>query len=315
MRTMKYKVLVTAEHIRSRIDRYKGFFVENDIDVVIPEKDRLTESELIPIIHEYDGVVTVADQFTPAVLDRAKRLKVISKWGTGIDTIDRDYAKKLGIKIFYTPGAFTVPVSDTTLGLILCFARNIKGLDKEVREGKWDKYEIPTLEELSLGIIGLGRIGIEVARKARVFGMKIYGNDIREILEEVLEEHGITLATKDEIYETCDFISLHTDLNETSRHLINQRAFSKMKPTAVLINTSRGAVVNTDDLIGALEEKRIRGAGLDVFETEPLPMDSPLRKFENCILSPHNANSSFRYWERVHENTLNNLLIGLQNGR
>src|SRR3989338_7762876 len=121
---MKFKVLLTAEHIRSQFERFKEFFIKNDIDVFIPDKDKLTEEELLPIIHEYDGAVTVADEFNKNVLDKAKKLRVISKWGTGINTIDKEYAESIGIKVYNTVNAFTEPLSDSVLGFILCFARN-----------------------------------------------------------------------------------------------------------------------------------------------------------------------------------------------
>jgi D-3-phosphoglycerate dehydrogenase / 2-oxoglutarate reductase len=313
---MKWKVLLTAEHIRSDMNRFRDFFIENDIEIFIPQKDKLSEEELLPIIHEYDGAVTVADLFSKAVLDRAKKLKVISKWGTGIDTIDKEYAESLGIRVMNTLNAFSEPLSDSVMGYILNFARKINKLDREMKIGIWSKTSDQfALDELALGIIGLGDCGSAVARKASAFGMKIYGNDIVEIPREKLEKHGIEFTTKDEIYEKCDFISLNVSLTEEAKGMITKNVFSKMKKTAVLINTSRGAAVKNADLIDALREKKIAGAALDVFETEPLPKDSPLLKFENCILSPHNVNSSPKYWNIVHENTLNNLVKGLNGGR
>ena len=310
---MKFKVLLTAEHIRSQFERFKEFFIKNDIDVFIPDKDKLTEEELLPIIHEYDGAVTVADEFNKNVLDKAKKLRVISKWGTGINTIDKEYAESIGIKVYNTVNAFTEPLSDSVLGFILCFARNIIQNDKDMKKGEWNKSMAYALDEFTLGIIGLGYCGTAVARKALPFGINILGNDIREIPKETLDKYNIEFVSKDEIYKKCDFITLHTDLNEESHHLITLEAFKKMKKKAYLINTSRGAVVKNDDLIKAIENKMIKGAALDVFEDEPLSKDSPLRKFENCILSPHNVNSSYKYWDKVHLNTLNNLLIGLKN--
>ena len=312
----RYKVLVSAPYMQSEIDKFRDFFERNEIDIDMPDiVERMNEGELLKIIGNYDGVVAGDDEFTSQVLDRAKRLRVISKWGTGIDSIDREHAEKLGIRVYNTLNAFSEPVSDSVIGYILCFARNIIESDRDIREGLWKKTKCYTLEEQTLGIIGLGNCGLAVARKASAFGMKILGNDIREISPSVLEQHRVSSVDKDTIYGSCDYITLHPDLNPTSYHMITERELKKMKPSVVLINTSRGPVIKEADLVRALEKGWIRGAALDVFEAEPLPSDSKFRTLGNCILSPHNSNSSFKCWDRVHENTLKNLLEGLKNER
>jgi D-3-phosphoglycerate dehydrogenase len=144
------------------------------------------------------------------------------------------------------------------------------------------------------------------------FGMHILGNDIVDMPEDFLSETGIEMVTLDELLTNADFISLNPDLNPTSFHLISTKQLDMMKPGAYLINASRGPVLDEAALIEALQNSRIAGAGLDVFEDEPLPQDSPLREFDNCLLAPHNANSSTKAWQRVHENTVNNLLKGLR---
>ncbi|MFH1290647.1 MAG: phosphoglycerate dehydrogenase [Nanoarchaeota archaeon] len=316
MKKMAWKVLINASYMQREVKRFKKFFEENDIDASMSGiSGKLGEEELMKIISEYDGVVSGDDAFTKRVLDKAKKLKVIAKWGTGIDSIDKEYAEKLGIRVLNTPDAFTEPVSDSVLAFILCFARNVLRSNDDIKNGKWDKIMGHSLDEATLGIIGLGDCGLAVARKASAFNMKILGNDIREIPEEVLKKYGVEFADKERIYRECDYISLNTDLNESSHHLINLETFKKMKKSAVVVNTSRGAVIDNAALVEALENGIIAGAALDVFEKEPLPIDSKLKKFENCIVSPHNANSSRKYWDRVHDSTLQNLLEGLKSGR
>ena len=308
---MTWKVLVTAPYIQPVIDNYRVTFEKNNIELVIsPVNERLTEGELLKWIEDVDGVICGDDQFTKKVLRAAKRLKVISKWGTGIDSIDKDEAEKLGILVCNTPKAFTDPVADTVLGYILSFARQIPWADKEMRSGKWEKRSCIALRNKVLGVIGVGNIGKAVIRRAKGFGMQVLGNDIKQISQDFIK--GTLMLTLDKLLHEAYFISIDCDLNPTSYHLIGKREFSLMKPVAYLINTARGPILDEEALIWALENKVIAGAALDVFEAEPLPEDSPLKQFENCLMSPHNANSSPEAWQRVHEKTIKNLLNGLK---
>jgi len=310
---MAWKVLVTAPYIQPVIDNYRSTFEENNIELVIqPVQERLTEGELLKCIEDVDGVICGDDQFTKKVLRAAKRLKVISKWGTGVDSIDKDEAEKLGILVCNTPNAFTDPVADTVLGYILSFARQIPWTDKEMHSGIWEKRSCIALRNKVLGVIGVGNIGKAVIRRAKGFGMQVLGNDIKQISKDFIKETGTLMLTLDELLHEAYFISINCDLNATSYHLIGRREFSLMKPAVYLINTARGPILDEEALIGALENKVIAGAALDVFEAEPLPEDSPLRQFENCLMSPHNANSSPEAWQRVHENTIKKLLNGLK---
>lgn len=313
---MRWKVLVTAPYIQPVIDRFRATFAENQIDVIVPPvNERLAEPELLKWVEDVDGVICGDDQFTEKVLRTAKRLKVISKWGTGIDSIDREEAEKLGIVVYNTPNAFTDPVADTVLGYILSFSRQIPWTDSEMRAGKWEKRTCTTLRNKTLGVVGVGNVGKAVIRRALGFGMRVLGNDIREISRDFLKDTGTTMLELDELFGESDFVSINCDLNPTSYHLIGKQELNLMKPTAYLVNTARGPIVDEEALIGALKNRAIAGAALDVFEAEPLPKDSLLRQFENCLLSPHNANSSPEAWEHVHRNTIQNLLNGLQNKR
>lgn len=310
---MTWKVLVSAPYIQPVIDTYRAIFEANNIELVIPPvNERLTEGELLKWIKDIDGVICGDDQFTSNVLNRAKHLKVISKWGTGIDSIDKEEAEKLGILVCNTPNAFSDPVADTVLGYILSFARKIPWTDKVMHFGKWEKQESIALKNRAIGVVGVGNIGKAVIRRAVAFGMKALGNDIQQIAFPFLKSTGTAMLPLDELLQKADFISINCDLNSTSYHLIGKREFSLMKASAYVINTARGPILDEKALIWALENEVIAGAALDVFESEPLPEESPLRQFENCLLSPHNANSSPEAWKSVHENTINNLLKGLK---
>lgn len=310
---MKWRVLVSAPYMLPVLDEYRPFFAENDVEVIAASvRERLSEAELLPLIQDVDGVICGDDRFTDRVLQAAPRLKVISKWGTGIDSIDQEAAKRLGIRVCNTPGAFSDPVGDTVLAYILAFARKLPWMDKDIKAGKWQKPMGVSLQECVLGVIGVGDTGKAVVQRAVGFGMRILGHDIVEIPASFVAKTGLEVVSLDELLTSSDFISLHTTLNPTSYHLISKRELELMKSSAYLINTSRGPVIDEQALVQALQTGQIAGAGLDVFEEEPLPLDSPLRTFDNTLLAPHNANSSPAAWRRVHENTIRNLLAGLR---
>ena len=306
---MGWTVLVSAPYFQPVVDRFLRIFSENQIELLIPVvNERMTESELMDIIEHVDGVISGDDQFTADVLEKAKKLKVISKWGTGIDSIDQAAAARLGITVRNTPNAFTMPVADSTLAYILSFARQTPWMDRDMREGRWEKRPGVSLQESTLGVIGVGYIGRAVVRRAIAFGMRVIGTDIAQVPESFLRETGLELMDKKSLLKTADFVSLNCTLDSESYHMINSDALMWMKPTAYLINTARGPLINEKALIEALCQGQIAGAGLDVFEDEPLPADSPLRTMENCLLAPHNSNSSPTAWERIHRSTLDNLL-------
>ena len=266
---------------------------------------------MLECVGDIDGIICGDDRITGRVMDAAPRLKVISKWGTGIDSIDSAEAKRRGIPVYRTRNAFSEPVADTVLGYILTFARRLPWMDRDIRQGKWQKPRLVSLQECVLGIVGVGDCGKAAVRRAKSFGMRVLGNDIKVLPDDFLTETGLEVVSLEDLLSKADFVSLHPDLNPTSYHLIGKKQFETMKPGAYLINTSRGPVVDEAALIQALQEGRIAGAALDVFEEEPLPAESPLRTMDNCFLAPHNANSSIKAWERVHENTVRNLLEGL----
>lgn len=310
---MKWKVLVSAPYMQLVIDRFRKVFNDYDIEIVIPPiNERLEEEELLSWVGEVDGAICGDDRFSEKVLRSASKLKVISKWGTGIDSIDLETCRELGIAVRNTPNAFSEPVADSVIGYMLCFARNLPWMDRKIREGVWHKIPGRALRECTLGIIGVGNVGKTLARRAICFGMRVLGNDIVEMPEEFQTETGIHMVSKDELLKAADFVSLNCDLNPTSFHLMNESKFAIMKTTAVVINTSRGPVIDERALIKALKNENIAGAALDVFEDEPLPGDSPLRQMDNVMLAPHNANSSPEAWEKVHQNTIKNLIEELR---
>ena len=310
---MGWKVLISAPYMQPVVDHFRSTFAEHGVEIVMPPVNEcLSEEELLQWVGDVDGVICGDDRFTERVLRAAPRLKVISKWGTGIDSIDLAACERFGVVMCNTPNAFSEPVADTVLGYILCFARQLLWMDRDVRTNVWSKHPGISLRECTLGVIGVGNVGKAVVRRAIAFGMRVLGNDIVEMPSEFVAETGIEMVSKEDLLRRADFVSLSCDLNSTSFHLINDKELALMKPNAVLINTARGSIVNEPDLVRALQQKQIAGAALDVFEEEPLPEDSPLRQMDNVLLAPHNANSSPEAWEHVHHNTIRNLLKVLE---
>jgi D-3-phosphoglycerate dehydrogenase len=295
------------------LDRFRPVLEDHAIKLIVPPVDeRLSEDELLQWVSDIDGAICGDDRFTERVLCAAPRLKVIAKWGTGIDSIDTEACERLGIAVRNTPNAFSQPVADTVIGYILCFARNLLRLDRKMKKGDWQKTTSRALRECTLGVIGVGNVGKAVVRRAVAFDMRVLGNDLVEMPAQLLTKTGIRMVSKEDLLRQADFVSLNCDLNPTSYHLMDEARFALMKPSAVIINTSRGPVIDQAALVRALQEERIAGAALDVFEVEPLPADSPLRDMDNVLLAPHNANSSPEAWEHVHQRTIRNLLEGLE---
>lgn len=310
---MTYKILLTAPYMIPFVDRFRPVFEKYDLELIVPDvRERMEEADLLRYAGRFDGAICGDDRYTERVIQAcAPRLKVISKWGTGVDSIDAGACSRYGIKLCRTLNAFTLPVADTVLGYILAFARRLPWMDREMKGGKWQKIPGKSLSEYTLGVIGVGNIGKAVTRRARAFGMTVLGTDIVPIDPVFTTETGIEMTGLENLLAGSDFISVNCDLNPTSYHLINHDTLSQVKPGSVLINTARGPIVDEGALIEALQAERLAGAALDVFEFEPLSLESPLLKMDNVLLAPHNSNSSPAAWERVHWNTIRNLVEGL----
>ncbi len=303
------RIAITAPYLQIEWEEYKDHFA--GFDVIIPKvEERFEEDDMIRILGEgIVGIICGDDRITRRVIDSTDKLKVIVKWGTGIDSIDKVYAESKGIRVFNTPAAFTIPVSESTIGLMLSILRKIDENNRLMHSGKWVKPKGYTLNELTVGIIGYGNIGSEVAKKLSVFSENVIWHDIKS--DEELKKLNRTFYGRrvdlDTLLALSDIISVHCDLNKTSHHLVNSDLLSRMKNGVIIINTARGLIIKEDDLIRSLIDRKISYVGLDVYEKEPLPVDSVLRKMDNCILLSHNTNSSFVSWRNVHLNSISML--------
>ncbi|MGH7467770.1 MAG: phosphoglycerate dehydrogenase [Longimicrobiales bacterium] len=305
----RWNVLVSAPRALPVIDRYQSELEPRGCALKVqPVVERLEEAELLPLVGDVDGIICGDDRITARVLAAAPRLRVIAKWGTGIDSIDVAEAARRGVVVRNTPNAFSEPVADTVLGYILMFARQLDLMTTDMRAGLWQRRQLTSLGERTLGIIGFGSCGRAVARRAAAFGMRILAYDVRPLSDAPGERGQVTQVPLDTLLAEADFVTLHADLNPGSHHLLDGPRLQLLKRTAFLVNTSRGALIDEAALVEALRNGRPAGAALDVFEEEPLPADSPLRDFANVQLAPHSANSSPAAAERVHANTIHNIL-------
>ena len=291
------KVLVAAALHPKALEMLKNAGFE------VVYKEYPSEDELVELIKDVDVVIVRSKPRVPRrVIEAAEKLKVIGRAGVGIDNIDVEAAKEKGIEVFNTPGAPTRSVAELAIGLMLAVARKIAFADRGMRRGEWPKKQCMGFELAgkTLGVIGMGRIGREVAYIAKKgLGMKILYYDVIRCPREVEEELEAKCVDLETLVKESDVITIHVPLVKATYHLINEDLLRKMKKTAILINTSRGGVVNTEALVKALREGWIAGAGLDVYEEEPLPKDHPLTKLDNVVLTPHIGASTWEAQERA----------------
>ena len=310
----KWRVLITSIFLKEGDDVDRHLRAHGTETVYRPWHGGRTEEELIDLLQGIDGAIVSTDPFTARVIQAADRLKVISRTGVGYDAVDVPAATKRGVIVTTTPGVNRHAVADWALALILCCARKVPENLAEVHRGAWTRHEGVDLAGKTLGIVGLGTIGKEVAQRAKAFKMRILAYDLVQDLPFAVDQ-GIAYVSLEDLLRQSDFVSIHCFLNEATRHLINAERLAVVKPTAYLINTARGGIVDTEALCQALQSKRIAGAGLDVFEGEPLRADSPLRTLKNVYLSPHCAGSTTDARERSGTMAAENLIKGLRGER
>jgi glyoxylate reductase len=275
--------------------------------------------ELLRRVAGCDGVLTLlTDRVDDEFLDAAgKKLRVVSNYAVGFDNIDVGACARRGIPVGNTPGVLTDTTADLAWALLMAAARRLPEGDRYVRDGKWKTWGPllllgPDVHGATIGIVGFGRIGQAVARRAQGFGMKILYHDVQELPRDVTEPFGATFLPLEDLLARSDFVSLHVNLSDVTRHLINAETLSWMKPTAVLVNTSRGPVVDQRALADALRDGVIWAAALDVTDPEPIPLDDPLVGLDNCLIVPHIASASRATRGKMAAMAAANLVAGVR---
>lgn len=292
--------------------------LEGHCRTLIGPKDAVTLSpELEANLGEAEGLFTLLTiPVTDDLLKKAPRLQVVSNMAVGVDNIDLEACSKRGIPVGYTPNVLTEGTADLAMALLLGIARRLPEASQDARIGRWRTWS-PTgwlgadLSGATLGIVGMGKIGQAVAERAAGFGLNILYSDTQPN-SEAESNLGATRLPLEELLQQSDFVSLHTPLTPQTRSLIDEQALKLMKPSAILINTARGPIVNTQALIQGLREGWIAAAALDVTDPEPLPPDHQLYNLPNCLVTPHIGSATWNTRRRMAERACENLLAGLK---
>lgn len=287
---MNPRVLIAPAPFRDIEPVYGPTLRAAGLDLVFPKRAaQMTEPELLEQLPGCVASLAGSETYTPAVIAAGAKagLKVIARGGVGYDGVHLKTATENGVVVTYAPGSNQDAVAEHTFLLMLTLTRNLLGQHTPIHQGHWPRQTVQPVRGRTLGIVGLGRIGKSVARKAKAFDMNVIAAEIAPD-QEFIRTHGITLLPHDEVYRQADIVSFHVPLSPQTRHMVNKRMLGLMKPTAYLLNTSRGGVVHEPDLHEAITSNRIAGAGLDVFEDEP-PVGCPLLGLENVVLTAHTA--------------------------
>jgi phosphoglycerate dehydrogenase-like enzyme len=297
---MSWTVLITSSAVAKFGQRAQALLRNAGCELIFPSKPGpLKADDLVNQLQGVDAVIASVDAYSSAVLQSpaAARLKIISRWGVGYDSIDVATATRVGIVIAYTPGMLDDAVADYTFALLLASARHVHEGHLTMHNGDWFVAWGSDVSGKTLGIVGCGRIGQAVARRGKGFNLRLLAYDTSP--STAAEALGVKFVALDELLAESDYVSLHAALTPQSRGLIGEAQLRKMKPTAYLINAGRGALVDEAALLRALQEGWIAGAALDTYATEPLPRDHPLRHAPNVLLTPHQASFGRETGERV----------------
>jgi len=278
----------------------------------------ISETKLRSKIENIEGLICFPyDKIGSDLIDAAKNLKVISTYSVGFDHIDTQYAKKKKIRVGYTPEVLTDATANLTFSLILDVVRRVSEGDRIIRNGKWRQIYGPydylgiDLQGKTLGIFGLGRIGSALAKRANSFDMKIIYHNRKPVSKNKEKSLGVKYVMFDNLIEQSDILSIHVPHTNETNQLFDMKIFKRMKKSSFLINTARGKIVNEKDLIIALNKKIIGGAGLDVYESEPISEKHPLTKIQNVVLTPHIGSSTKETRAKMAEITIQNLILGI----
>ncbi len=305
------KIMVTPRSFSSTSDKPKNLLEKKYSNIDYNDTGKPYSKEVMKEkIKNIDGIIIGIDPLDEEVLKEAKDLKIISKYGVGTDNIDLDYASKNNIVVTNTPNANNNAVADLAFGLMITLARRIIEADHRTKNDEWGKIIGSAVNNKVLGVIGLGKIGKEVVKRAQGFNMEVMVFDIEED-EQFKEKYGVEYMSKEDLLKKADFISIHTPLTPQTKDLITKRELKMMKETSFLVNTSRGGIVNEEDLYYSLKENLIKGAALDAFVNEP-PEDSPLKELDNIIMTSHMGAYTVEAIEKMGVDAVKNLIAGLE---
>ena len=305
------KVIIT-DHVFKNFEMEKQVFSGNKVAFSV--NNCTTGEEVIASGKDADGILVTFAPITEKVIRHLSNCKIIVRYGIGTDNVDLQAAKNKGIKVCNVPDYGTDEVADHTLSLALSLARQLHWVESQLKKGNWfttTAQPIQAFREMNFVSLGFGRIAGAVLKRAKAFGFKLFAYD-PFVDPEAMKKEGVTTIDFEGALKIADILSVHLPLNQETHHLINYDNMQKMKSSAILINTSRGGLINTMDLVKALEEDEIASAGIDVYEQEPLPVDHPLRKAKNTLLTSHIAWYSEASIKRLQKSAAEEIVRGLK---
>jgi phosphoglycerate dehydrogenase-like enzyme len=310
------RILISCVQLQRTLADHRARLDERGAELIVPTvAQQLGEAELLELIADVDGMIAGDDEVTRTVLERANQLRIVSKWGVGTDGIDLAAAAELGIRVTNTPGMFGDEVADVVIGYLVMLARHLHRTDSAVRAGEWAKPEGISLAGRTMGVIGLGHIGRAVARRSLAMNMRVLGYEIDPKNRDSAAKVGVEVVSLESLLADSHVVSLNAPLTSETRHLINATTLGRMRPGAWIINTARGGLIDERALIDALNSGQVGAAALDVFEVEPLPTESPLRRLAQVILGSHNSSNTVQAGHRTSEMAIDNLILGLDEVR
>lgn len=312
---MTDRVLVTCHHMQRNFEPFRSELEQYGMSAKLPNVfgQQLDADGMRNQIKGCVAVIAGDDVIDASVLEagRESGLKTVIKWGVGTDSIDKETAAFLDIPVYNTPGVFADEVADLAMTFLLLLTRRLHLMHTSVLEGGWRQIEGRSLNTMTAGIVGLGSNGRAIAERCAAFRMKVLGCDILRLSEAEKEQAGVEQVSFEDLLEASDAVLIACNLTPANRHMISKEALARMREGSYLVNVGRGPLVDETALIEALQSGHLRGAGLDVFEEEPLPAYSPLRSFETCVLGTHSGSNTAEAVARTNRMTIDILLDAL----
>jgi len=306
------RALITCHHLQRNFDGFLAEFEANGIEPFLPEiqGQQFNSAEMCAHIVGSDVIIAGDDVIDAPVLEAARKngVKAVIRWGIGTDSVDKQAAARLGVPVYNTPGVFSDEVADMALSHLLMLTRQLHKMHQSVLDGGWRQISGRTLNGMTVGVVGLGSVGLGIVRRCNAVGMRVLGCDVRQLGSARQKEESVVQLGFEELLDQSDVVILACSLSSDNRHMMNAEAFARMARGSYIINVGRGPLVDEKALVAALENGHLAGAGLDVFEEEPLPAGSSLRKFDNCVFGTHSGSNTAEAVDRINRMTVDILL-------
>lgn len=294
------KILITSSHFETLCQSAWELLKQNGHELVIHKGPLpyMSFEEIAAVIGDIDGAIIGLDNWTNEVFEIAPKLKVVAKFGVGLDNIDKESAKKKSIKVINAPGINSNAVAELVIGFMIDMLRQITNLNNSLKNGQWVRFTGNEVKGKTIGLLGFGSIGQLVAKKLQGFDAEVLASDLYPN-KEIAQKYNVTICSSDDVLSRSDIVSIHIPSTPSTYHMMNDEAFGKMKQGSYIINAARGALVDAEALIRALETGKIAGAALDTYEVEPLNMGDPILSNDQIICTPHTGGETKETYHKV----------------